>query len=179
MKATDVMKELGRQWANATDMEKQVRFSFFWMQWSKLSTGMPISTSSPRDSPALSPMQRFETLAQQDKDRYQQEMKSYTPPDVPMPPSVSRSLRRANRKNAGKPKRHRNPWLCFLSDRMPALKAELPDQPIGVLTSRLSQEWRTLDAADKATYERQSEAEREQYLRAVEEWKAKQTAEQL
>ena len=87
---------------------------------------------------------KYEKLAQKDKDRYNEEMSTYTPP-----PSSEKPKKR-NKKQG--PKRARSAYIFFCGDQRDRIKNKYPNMSTTELTSKLGSLWRSLSEKDRKPY---------------------------
>ncbi len=71
------------------------------------------------------------------------------------------------------PKRPLTSFFIYLRDRRPTLKEEQPNLGNKELTSKISEEWRGMNAAGKSPYEEEHKELKMQYAKAIEEYTAK------
>ena len=117
----------------------------------------------------LCPEQRaeYETFAKNDKDRYFEEMKTYSgPTHVP---------NKRKRKPPGAPKRAMSAFLAFSQQMRPLVRAENPDMKNTELSSLLAQKWRESSDETKKPFMDREIMERENYHEAMSKWKEEES----
>ena len=112
----------------------------------------------------------FIALAEKDKERYQAQMKDYTPPEkvlVPNPALAaggSGSRKRKRRfKDPNAPKRPRSTYMMFCAEQRAALVEKNPDMKVTDVVKTLGSMWGELDAEKRASYDAAAAADRERY----------------
>jgi len=107
---------------------------------------------------ALSDDKKKQYLTKQEKERerYQREMKDYTPPQKEE--KEEKTSRRKSKKDTSstRPKRAPSGYIIFCQDRRADVKEENPSYGPKQITSRLGELWRELDDETKANYNRRS-----------------------
>lgn len=96
---------------------------------------------------------KYENLAAKDKERYEKEMASYTPPARDSSP-------KRRKKDPSAAKRPRNAFLLFSGAERDKIKTANPDLKITEISSELGKRWRAMSEAQKAPFVKQAEAEK-------------------
>lgn len=100
----------------------------------------------------------YESLAAQDKDRYNSEMSTYTPPaDL----EVKAPRTRGAKKERTGPKRAQSAYMYFCADRRESVKAE--GHTGSAIMKRLGELWRELSEDEKAPYAEQAAQDKSRY----------------
>lgn len=107
---------------------------------------------------ALSPKQKekYEKLANQDKSRYENEMKSYTPPEG----SQDVQTKGRSRKERTGPKKAMNAYMYFGQAMRPKLKGKVDSKD---MMSEIGRLWKELPEDQKGQYEQQALADKQRY----------------
>ena len=92
----------------------------------------------------------YDELSAQDKIRYEQEMKTYTPPEG------------ESKKDPNKPKGAKNPYIYFCVEMRPQVKQENPLMATNEITAELGRLWG--ECEDKSTYKALYERDKERYI---------------
>ncbi|KAM3838206.1 uncharacterized protein ACN63O_023241, partial [Diretmus argenteus] len=103
---------------------------------------------------------KFEALAKTDKARYDEEMRSYVPPE-------------GTKAKRDTPKRPRQAYVLFSSDHRANIKAEHPGMSFDDISKKLGALWSKQGPRDKAPYEAEAAKLREKYEKDVAAYKAK------
>ena len=98
---------------------------------------------------ACSDRSEYEALSAQDKIRYEEEMKTYTPPEG------------ESKKDTSKPKGAKNPYIYFCMELRPQVKQKNPDMSTKEITAELGRLWGACD--DKSKYEALSAEDKKRY----------------
>jgi hypothetical protein len=115
------------------------------------------------------------TKHEKERERYQREMKDYTPPQRD---EEEKTSRRKSKKDtsSSRPKRAPSGYIIFCQDRRAEVKEQNPSFGPKQITSRLGELWRELDDDTKSDYTRRSrelssknESRREEEVEEVEE----------
>ena len=107
---------------------------------------------------AISPSEKlkYEARAKEDKERYEEDMKRYTP---------SEEFESVKKKKSG-PKRPLSAYLYFCAENRDVIKKEIPSLSAKEITSELGKRWKSLTADEKAPF---LELQAEDKARYVEE----------
>jgi len=110
--------------------------------------------------------QKFHSLAEDDKKRYDEQMKDFVPP-----PGMGRRGRRARGskrpKDPNKPKRALSAFFYYANDERPKVRAANPDFSVGEVAKELGRQWNELMEDEKVKYEKSAEEDRARYDREM------------
>ena len=109
---------------------------------------------------------RFAEMAEKDKQRYDREMQSYTPP-------VGEGGRKRKKKDPNAPKRPLSAFFLFCQDERPAVKAIYPNYSVGEAAKELGERWNKVTADTKAKYEARVQQDKLRYEKDVANYKSK------
>ncbi|KAJ8280146.1 hypothetical protein GJAV_G00051040 [Gymnothorax javanicus] len=98
---------------------------------------------------------KFNEMANQDKARYEREMKNY------VPPKGEKKKKRIKDPNA--PKRPPSAFFVFCGEFRPKVRAENPSLSIGEIAKKLGEKWNATSAEDKLPYEKKASKLKEKY----------------
>jgi len=70
-----------------------------------------------------------------------------------------------------RPKGPKGPYLCFVGERRPQIKAENPKLSFPDIARQLGIEWKSMSAADRLKYENLSDKDKQRYLQEFSTWK--------
>mmetsp|Transcript_27894 Transcript_27894/g.28175 ORF Transcript_27894/g.28175 Transcript_27894/m.28175 type:complete len:223 (-) Transcript_27894:283-951(-) len=117
---------------------------------------------------------KFEALAAKDKERYEEEMQFYVPPD---PESEEMSahplsdMEPAKGKRRKKPKKDKNApkgalsaYFVYSAELRDQIREEHPEMSLGSIAKMIGARWRELSAEEKAAYEEKSKRDKERYM---------------
>ncbi|XP_042872849.1 high mobility group protein DSP1-like [Penaeus japonicus] len=112
---------------------------------------------------------KFHDLAEEDKKRYDEEMKDF----VPSPGAGRRGRRARGRrpKDPNKPKRALSAFFYYANDERPKVRAANPDFSVGEVAKELGRQWNELTEDDKVKYEKLAEEDRARYDREMTAYK--------
>jgi hypothetical protein len=88
---------------------------------------------------------RFQGLAEEDKKRYDKEMKNYVPP--------KNGKKRKRTKDPNAPKRALSAFFWFCKDERPVVRSEQPDSSVSDIAKELGKRWGLVSAEAKKKYE--------------------------
>lgn len=71
-----------------------------------------------------------------------------------------------------KPKRPQTAYMCFANAKRAEFRAKFPEESLMQVSKRIASAWH--DLADKSDYEAQARTFKEAYVKAMDEWRAKQ-----
>lgn len=125
---------------------------------------------------------KYQSMANADKKRYEEEKKNWEPPAKPAGSSASSSSSSSSGKSSKKgskkskdpnsPKRGLSAYLFFASDIRPQLRAQYPTDAFPLISSKIGELWKQLDPSQKQPYEEKAEADKKRYERELEAYKA-------
>ena len=101
---------------------------------------------------------RFAEMAEKDKQRYDHEMASYTPPM-----GEGGGGRKRQKKDPNAPKRPLSAFFLFCHDERPAVKAIYPNYSVGEAAKELGERWNKVSAEVKAKYEERVALDKARY----------------
>lgn len=108
--------------------------------------------------------QKWDDMAEQDKKRYIQEKEAYAGPWT-----VQKDTKR--RKHPTAPKKPTPAYFCFANERRQAVKNEDTSATNAEVSKKLSRMWKEADPATRQLYVDKETREKEEYAKAIEEWK--------
>jgi phage regulator Rha-like protein len=145
-KATEVTAELGRRW---NELKASTKAS------------------------AKKKLEKYEELAREDKERYEDEMNDYNPPpsDGESDGKKVNGKKGSGKKDTNKPKRGKSAYLFFCADNREKAKEELGEGAKATeITAELGRQWNELKASTNASdkkklekYEEQAREDKERY----------------
>jgi len=109
--------------------------------------------------------QRFKTLAEKDKVRYEKEMTNYVPPKG--------TKKGKKKKDPNAPKRALSAFFWFCADERPKVRATRPDASVGDIAKELGEKWKVCPADLKKKYEALASKDKQRYERESTAYKAK------
>ena len=114
---------------------------------------------------------KFHDLADQDKERYNLQMKDFIPPGGV---GGRRGRRRGNKppKDPNKPKRALSAFFYYANDERASVRAANPDFSVGEVAKELGRQWNELTENDKHKYEKLAEQDRARYDREMTVYRA-------
>ena len=92
--------------------------------------------------------QRFQTMADKDKKRYDSEMADYVPPK-----NEKGGKKRKRAKDPNAPKRALSAFFWFCNDERAKVKETMPDSSVGDVAKELGKRWGVISEKEKAKYE--------------------------
>ncbi|GAX28452.1 high mobility group protein B3 [Fistulifera solaris] len=111
-------------------------------------------------------MRKWEKKAEQDKFRYQEEMKDYVPLEDP----TGGGGKKKAKKDPSAPKRNMSAYFLFSIDERPRVKEENPDASFGDIARMISERFKTLSASEKKIWETKAAEDKERYAREMAEY---------
>ena len=116
---------------------------------------------------------KWEKKAEKDKVRYQNEMKSYTPPsdesDSDDEPKKSKKKKKAA-KDPNKPKRNQSAFFLYSNDIRAVVKKENPEAKFGDIAKIISVQFKALSPKDRKKYDKLAAKDKERYQREMAEY---------
>jgi len=109
---------------------------------------------------------RFADMAENDKQRYDREMASYTPP------AGEGGVRKRKKKDPNAPKRPLSAFFLFCQDERPAVKAVYPNYGVGDAAKELGERWNKVTAEAKSKYEAMAQGDKARYDKELQKYKA-------
>ncbi|XP_071518309.1 high mobility group protein DSP1-like [Panulirus ornatus] len=112
---------------------------------------------------------KFHDMADQDKARYDSEMRFY----VPSPGGRRGRRGRANKaKDPNKPKRALSAFFYYANEERAKVRAANPDFSVGEVAKELGRQWNELTEGEKIKFEKQAEEDRARYDREMTVYKS-------
>jgi len=112
-------------------------------------------------------MKRFVKKAEQDKVRYQEEMKHYVPMDDP-----TGGKRKKAKKDPNAPKRNMSAYFLFSVFIRPTVKEENPEAAFGDIARIISAQYKTLKPDVRADWDAKAAVDKERYQQQMEAYRA-------
>merc|ERR1719350_2667831 len=110
---------------------------------------------------------RFADMAENDKQRYEREMASYTPPA-----DLNNGQRKRKKKDPNAPKRPLSAFFLFCHDERPAVKSLYPAYSVGEAAKELGERWNKVTPELKSKYEAQVQIDKVRYEQELAKYKA-------
>merc|ERR1719326_2411922 len=111
-------------------------------------------------------------MADKDKKRYEEEMKSYVPPEGGEPKKGKKGKKGKKEKDPNKPKKPSTPYMLWLTEN----RAEIAKDPAVKKNTDVmkvaGEKWGKMPAAAKEKYEKAAATAKAAYDKAMEEYKA-------
>lgn len=111
--------------------------------------------------------QRFAEMAENDKQRYDREMATYTPP------AGEGASRKRKKKDPNAPKRPLSAFFLFCQDERPAVKAIYPNYSVGDAAKELGERWNKVTPEAKTKYEAKAQGDKARYEKDLAQYKSK------
>jgi len=111
----------------------------------------------------------YNKLSEKDKDRYEKEMKNYTPPDY-SDDSDERPKKKArgkSKKDPNAPKAPINAYFYYVREKREGYKAKHPDTKVTEITKALGAKWKEMSEAEKAPFQKLANADKERYKKEM------------
>lgn len=108
---------------------------------------------------------RFQSLAEDDKKRYDREMKNYVPP--------KNGKKRKRTKDPNAPKRALSAFFWFCKDERPVVRNETPDASVSDIAKELGKRWGLVSAETKKKYEAFANKDKARYEKESTAYKKK------
>jgi high mobility group protein B2 len=108
-------------------------------------------------------MKKWEKKAEQDKLRYQDEMKSY----VPAPEYAEPGGKKKAKKDPNAPKRNMSAYFLYSIDTRPAVKSENPDASFGDIARMISSNFKSLSEDERKVWDEKAVEDKERYEREM------------
>jgi len=129
---------------------------------------------------SLTPQEKAEwdSRSEQDKVRFEDEMRTYVPPPghdaqgnvLEDRPTVKRAKKL---KDPNAPKRARGSFVFFTFEMRPKIMEEFPNVKFVEMGSLMGERWRALTPEEKSVYENQAKADKERFTKEMQEYTAK------
>jgi len=108
-------------------------------------------------------VRKWEKKAEQDKLRYQEEMKHYIPAEDP-----TGGGRKKQKKDPNAPKRNMSAYFLYSIDIRPSVKAEHPAASLKEIARIISAQYKVLSDKQRKVYEEKAAADKVRYDREME-----------
>ena len=115
--------------------------------------------------------QRFAEMADTDKQRYDREMATYSPPSGEGGSNANNGQRKRKKKDPNAPKRPLSAFFLFCHDERPAVKEKFPTYSVGEAAKELGERWNKVTPETKAKYEAQVQLDKSRYEREIANYK--------
>ena len=109
---------------------------------------------------------KWEKKADQDKVRYQEEMKHYIPVEDPSGGGGGRKGKKA-KKDPAAPKRNMSAYFLYSIDARPQVKADYPDATFGEIARHISERFKSLSEKERKIWDAKAAADKERYDREM------------
>ena len=113
-------------------------------------------------------MKKWIKKAEQDKIRYQEEMKHYVPMDDP----TGGGKRKKAKKDPNAPKRNMSAYFLFSVHIRPTVKEENPEAAFGDIARIISAKYKALKDSERKVWEDKAAEDKERYQREMEAYRA-------
>merc|ERR1719375_1860971 len=113
-------------------------------------------------------MKKWVKKAEQDKIRYQEEMKHYVPMDDP----TGGGKRKKAKKDPNAPKRNMSAYFLFSVHIRPTVKDENPEAAFGDIARIISAKYKALGDDERKEWEEKAAEDKERYQREMEAYRA-------
>uniref|UniRef100_A0A7S1UZB0 HMG box domain-containing protein n=1 Tax=Grammatophora oceanica TaxID=210454 RepID=A0A7S1UZB0_9STRA len=125
-----------------------------------------------RQYKALTPkeMKKWEKKAEQDKLRYQEEMKHYVPPDDEDDGGGKR--KKKLKKDPNMPKRNMSAYFLYSVHIRPTVKEENPEATFGEIAKIISAKFKQLDEDERKEWDEKAVEDKQRYEGQMEAYKA-------
>jgi hypothetical protein len=112
-------------------------------------------------------MKKYVKKAEQDKIRYQEEMKHYVPMDDP-----TGGKRKKAKKDPNAPKRNMSAYFLFSVHIRPTVKTENPEAAFGDIARIISAQYKALKPDERQKWDEKAAADKERYQRQMEVYRS-------
>lgn len=112
-------------------------------------------------------MRKWEKKAEQDKIRYQEEMKHYVPAEDPTGGGKKKA-----KKDPNAPKRNMSAYFLYSIAARPQVKEENPDASFGDIARLISAQFKALPDRERKIWDDKAAADKERYVREIEAYRA-------
>lgn len=113
-------------------------------------------------------MKKWVKKAEQDKIRYQEEMKHYVPMDDP----TGGGKRKKAKKDPNAPKRNMSAYFLFSVHIRPTVKEENPEAAFGDIARIISAKYKALKDSERKVWDEKAAEDKERYQRDMEAYRA-------
>ena len=104
----------------------------------------------------------YEKRAADDKERYKEEMESYSPPASPEPVAASKGGKRA-KKDPNAPKRAMSAYILFAQAEGKKVRESTSDMGVQAVMKEVAARWAKLDSEAKQPWEKKAAADKQRY----------------
>jgi hypothetical protein len=111
-------------------------------------------------------MKKFTKKAEQDKMRYQEEMKDYVPVEE------EGGKKKKAKKDPNAPKRNMSAYFLYSMFARPQVKNDNPEASFGDIARLISAQFKTLNDKEKKKWEKKAGEDKERYQRQMAEYNA-------
>ena len=115
--------------------------------------------------------EEYEEMARADRTRYAEDMKSYTPPEVPVDEPGAKRARTEDR-----PRKPQTAFVLFSKELRPQLESELSSTE---KTKKIIDTWRMMSNEEREKYQTAAKEDKERYDKELADLEAEEAAEQL
>jgi HMG (high mobility group) box len=113
-------------------------------------------------------VRKWEKKAEQEKLRYQEEMRHYTPADEPAGAKGKRGKKAKKDPNA--PKRNMSAYFLYSIEMRPRIKEENPSAGFGELAKLISEQFKALPPRERKVWDEKAVADKVRYEREMEDY---------
>mmetsp|Transcript_6135 Transcript_6135/g.12075 ORF Transcript_6135/g.12075 Transcript_6135/m.12075 type:complete len:808 (+) Transcript_6135:176-2599(+) len=116
-----------------------------------------------------------------EKERYEREMKKYTPSagfEESETKGKGKAKTKKKKKDPNAPKRATTAFMFYSSKMRPIIKEELPDTKFTEMGKLIGEKWRELSSEDKKEFEAMADEDKERYSKQLAKYKAKKQDEE-
>lgn len=110
-------------------------------------------------------LRKWEKKADQDKMRYQEEMKHYIPAEDPIG-GGGRKGKKA-KKDPAAPKRNMSAYFLYSIEARPQVKADFPEATFGEIARHISERFKSLSEKERKVWDAKAAADKERYDREM------------
>lgn len=121
------------------------------------------------DKKAVKEMNKYQQMVKKDKERYDSQMKDYTPPVQSSDDEKTKGKRK--KKPADAPKRALSAYQFWSKDARPKIVKEHPEAKAKDVMKLLGEAWKKVPEKKRAPYQKKANADKERYNKAMEEYK--------
>jgi hypothetical protein len=114
-------------------------------------------------------VRKWAKKAEQDKIRYQEEMKHYVPTEDPS--GGGGGKKKKTKKDPNAPKRNMSAYFLYSIDARPKVKAENPDATFGDIARIISAQFKALSDSERKIWDEKASADKERYDREMAAYK--------
>jgi hypothetical protein len=112
-------------------------------------------------------MRKWEKKAEQDKMRYQEEMKHYIPAEDP----TGGKKGKKQKKDPNAPKRNMSAYFLYSIAARPTVKSDNPEASFGDIARLISQKFKALTPKERKVWDEKAVADKERYTREMVDYK--------